>query len=141
MRLALLDVATDRRVQEHAGALGRERLVHEPVDESVADRLCENRLVLSPARDDYHDVRELLDDLRDEGGGRRRNGGRVHEQHTAAAREQQVHRFLGGARSPDRVALADRCTDRVEQGQVRGKHEHVDHDRGITRLGLGQRLV
>ena len=70
------------------------------------------------------DVRELLDDLLDQGGASRDRGD-VDEQHAAASVDQHVHRLLGRACGPDGVVLADRCPD-ATNSLVRREHDDVD---------------
>ena len=124
---AALDVGTDRGLEEHAGALRRQRLVHEAVDEAVADQLREQRLVVAAPGDHDHHVRELVDDLLDQRRRLRRDRAHVEQQHAAATREQQVHRFGRGPRAPHRVALADGVAGRLVQGEVVGQHDDVHH--------------
>jgi hypothetical protein len=127
-RVPTLDVMADRGAEKHAGALCRQRLVHEPVDEAVADEPPQPCLVLATTGDDDHDVRELRDDLLDQGRRLDRDGTHVDDQHAATAGHQEVDGLLRGACTPDRVALADRIADRLEQRHLGRQHDDVDQD-------------
>jgi hypothetical protein len=108
--LAALDVPADRCLQEHARTPRGRRLVHEPVDEAIADQRCQQGLIGARAGDADDDVRELFDDLLDEGIGASRDRGHVDDQHAATPGDQQVGGLVGRARAPDRIALADRIS-------------------------------
>ena len=126
--LAALDVGAHGRLQEHARAPWRQRLVHEPVDEAVADQAGEHRLVLALPGHHHHHVRELVHDLFDQRRRLGRHRREIDQQHAAPAGQQQVDGLRGRACPPDGVTLADRVTDCVVQREVAGQHDHVHHD-------------
>ena len=64
--VATLDVVTDRRQQEHARTPRRNRLVHETVDEALADQRHQYWLVFTRTGNADHNVGKLLDDLDDQ---------------------------------------------------------------------------
>ena len=89
--------------------LCRRGFVHEPVDEASADERSQQGFVGTRAGDADDDVRELLDDLLDQGIAARRDRSHVNDQHAAAAGDQQVRRLIRRAGAPHRILLANRC--------------------------------
>ncbi len=138
--LAALDVPADRCLQEHARPPRRRGFVHEPVDQAGADQRGEQGFVGTRAGDADDDVRELLDDLLDEGIGASRDRGHVDDQHAAASVDQQVGRLVGRACAPDRILLADCFACRLKQFRVGRQHHHVHEHRARNGSGVNGQI-